>query len=119
VADRRGLRWRFIGGSFAMRSGVTRENPEVFSRRYIEVKSPVRLVLAQVYERMRNVGEAVVTVAFEESGGRTLLTLHQLFPSKEALDGAIASGMEDGMRESYDQLDTILTSAPGEIARRT
>ena len=44
-----------------------------------------------VYERMRNAGEAVITATFEESHGRTRLTLHELFPSKEALEGALAS----------------------------
>ena len=69
---------------------------------------PLRLVFTQLYERMRNAGEAVVTAAFEESQGRTRLTLHQLFPSEEALDGAIASGMEHGMRETLDQLDALV-----------
>ena len=58
---------------------------------------------------MRNAGEAVVTATFEESQGRTRLTLHQLFPSKEALDGAIASGnwsMECG--RLLDQLDALV-----------
>jgi uncharacterized protein YndB with AHSA1/START domain len=82
--------------------------PEVFSGRYIEVSPPSRLVLTQLYERMRNAGEAVVTVTFEENQGRTRLTLHQLFPSKAALEGAIASGMEHGMRETLDQLDALV-----------
>ena len=38
--------------------------------------------------------------------------LHQLFPSKEALDGAIASGMERGMRETLDQLDALVALLP-------
>jgi hypothetical protein len=36
--------------------------------------------------------------------------LHQLYPSKEALDGAVASGMERGMRETFDQLDELVAS---------
>ena len=42
---------------------------------------------------------AVTTVTFEEKGGKTLLVLHELYPSKEALDGAIA-GMEVGCPSS-------------------
>ena len=57
---------------------------------------------------MRNAGEAVITATFEESQGRTRLTLHELFPSKEALDGAVASGMEHGMRGTLDQLDALV-----------
>ena len=71
---------------------------------------PSRLVLTQVYERMAHVGEAVVTATFEESQGRTRLTLRQLFPSKEALEGALASGMERGMRVTLDQLDELVAS---------
>ena len=60
---------------------------------------------------MRNAGEAVVSVSFEEIAGKTHLTLHQLYPSKEALDGALASGMEGGMRITLDQLDELVASA--------
>jgi hypothetical protein len=86
------------------------KNPEVFSGRYVEVNPPSRLVLTQVYERMSDVGEAVVTATFEESQGRTRLTLHQLVPSKEALEGALAAGMEPGMRVTLDQLDALVAS---------
>ena len=51
----------------------------------------------------------VTTVTFEEQGGKTLLVLHELYPSKEALDGAIA-GMEGGMPEQFAQLDELLVS---------
>jgi uncharacterized protein YndB with AHSA1/START domain len=96
-----------VGGTYRYAFGRNPNDPEIFSGRYIEVSPPSRLVLTQLYERMRDAGEAVVTVTFEESRGRTRLTLHQLFPSKEALDGAIASGMEHGMRETLDQLDAL------------
>jgi len=67
-------------------------------------------MLTQVYERMAHIGEAVVTATFEESQGRTHLTLRQLFPSKEALEGALAAGMERGMRVTLDQLDELVAS---------
>jgi uncharacterized protein YndB with AHSA1/START domain len=60
---------------------------------------------------MRDAGEALITATFEESRGRTLLTLHQLFPSKEALEGALASGMEHGMRVTLDQLDELVAAS--------
>jgi uncharacterized protein YndB with AHSA1/START domain len=97
-----------VGGTYRYAFGRDPGNPEVFSGRYIEVRPPSRLVLTQLYERMREAGEAVVTATFEESQGRTLLTLHQSFPSKEALEGALASGMEHGMRVTLDQLDELV-----------
>ena len=99
-----------VGGTYRYAFGRDPKNPEVFSGRYVEVNSPSRLVLTQVYERMSDAGEAVVTATFEESQGRTRLTLHQLFPSKEALEGALASGMEPGMRVTLDQLDAVVAS---------
>jgi uncharacterized protein YndB with AHSA1/START domain len=99
-----------VGGTYRFVFGRNPTDPEVFSGRYTEVDPPTRLVFTQLYERMRSVGEAVVTATFEEIDGKTHLTLHQLFPSKEALDGALASGMERGMRETLDQLDELVAS---------
>jgi len=48
----------------------------------------------------------VTTVTFEEKGGKTLLTLHELYPSKEALDAA--GGAADAMPEQFEQLDELL-----------
>jgi uncharacterized protein YndB with AHSA1/START domain len=101
-----------VGGAYRFVFGRDPRDPEVFSGRYVEVKPPSRLVLTQVYERMSEAGEVVVTADFEESQGRTRLTLHQLFPSKEALEGALASGMERGMRVTLEQLDELVASMP-------
>jgi uncharacterized protein YndB with AHSA1/START domain len=97
-----------VGGTYRYAFGRDPENPEVFSGRYLEVNPPSRLVLTQLFERMSEAGEVIVTATFEESQGRTCLTLHQLFPSKEALEGALASGMEQGMRVTLDQLDELV-----------
>jgi uncharacterized protein YndB with AHSA1/START domain len=59
---------------------------------------------------MAEVGEVVVTATFEKSQGRTRLTLRQLFPSRQALEGALKSGMERGMRVTLDQLDELVAS---------
>jgi uncharacterized protein YndB with AHSA1/START domain len=99
-----------VGGAYRFAFGRDPKSPEVFTGRYLEIDPPSRLVLTQVYERMAHVGEAVVTADFEESQGRTRLTLHQLFPSREALEGALASGMERGMRVTLDQLDELVAS---------
>ena len=46
-------------------------------------------------------------MTFEEKGGQTLVVLHELHPSKEALDAA-GTGAADGMVESFAQLDELL-----------
>ena len=99
-----------VGGAYRYAFGRDPGNPEVFTGRYLEVSPPSRLVLTQLYERMAEAGEAVVTAAFEENEGRTRLTLRQRFPSKEALEGALASGMERGMRVTFDQLEALVAS---------
>src|SRR5215813_1613383 len=73
-----------------------------FSGRYLEIARPTRLVYTQSFEPMP--GEVVVTVSFQEKDGSTTLTAREVYPSKEALDAALASGMEQGMRETMDLL---------------
>jgi uncharacterized protein YndB with AHSA1/START domain len=99
-----------VGGTYRYAFGRDPQNPEVFSGRYLEVEAPSRIVLTQLYERIREAGEGVVTATFDELQGKTHLTLRQLFPSKEALEGALASGMENGMRMTLDQLDELVAS---------
>jgi uncharacterized protein YndB with AHSA1/START domain len=97
-----------VGGKYRYAFGRDPTNPEVFSGSYSEVEPPARLVLTQIYERMRSAGEAVITITFEEKEGRTRVSLHQLYPNKESCDGAVASGMERGMRETFDQLEALV-----------
>ena len=52
-------------------------------------------------------GGPVTTVAFEDKGGETLLVLHELYSSKEALDAA-GTGAADAMVETFAQLDELL-----------
>ena len=51
-------------------------------------------------------GETVTTVTFDENAGKTLLVVHDRYPSKEALD----SGSTGAMPEALDQLDELLAS---------
>jgi uncharacterized protein YndB with AHSA1/START domain len=81
-----------------------------FSGRYTEVAPHSRLVYTQIFEPMRDAGEAIVTVAFDEQRGKTRLVLRGLYPSKQALDATIASGMGHGMREAMEQLEKLVAS---------
>jgi uncharacterized protein YndB with AHSA1/START domain len=58
----------------------------------------------------------VTTVTFEEKGGRTLLVMRELYPTREALDAAIA-GMEGGMPETFAQLDELLVTLSASVGR--
>jgi uncharacterized protein YndB with AHSA1/START domain len=41
-------------------------------------------------------------------GGRTLFTSRSVFSSKQDRDGMVQSGMESGLRETYERLDEVL-----------
>ncbi len=74
---------------------------------YLEVTPPSRLVWTN---EEGGDGETVTTVTFEEQGGKTLVVVHDLYPSKDALDAAIASGSTGGLPDQLDQLDALLAS---------
>src|SRR5215467_10581362 len=80
-----------VGGRYGLVFGDDASKPAEFFGRYIEVTPHSRLV----WTNDESDDGAVTTVTFEEKGGKTLLVMHELYPSKEALDRAIA-GMEGG-----------------------
>jgi len=98
---RTGGKYRFVFGH------ASSEKPMEFFGRYIEVTPHSRVVWTS--DEGGEAG-AVTTVTFEESGDETLVVMHDLYPSKEALDGAIASGSTGGMGESFEQLDELLVT---------
>ena len=58
----------------------------------------------------------VTTVTFEEKAGKTLVVMHELYPSKEALDAALASG-RDCTLETFEQLDELLVTLGASVRR--
>ena len=101
VDVRTGGTYRFVFGHPASKE------PMAFFGRYIEVTPPSRLVWTN--DEGGEAG-AVTTVTFEEKAGKTLVTLRDLHPSKQALDDAIASGATSGFDESFGQLDELLAT---------
>jgi uncharacterized protein YndB with AHSA1/START domain len=83
------------------------KEPMAFFGKYIEVSPHSRLVWSN---DEGGDGGAVTTVTFEEKDGKTLLVMHDLYPSKEALDEAIASGSTSGTGETFEQLDELLAT---------
>jgi uncharacterized protein YndB with AHSA1/START domain len=94
-----------VGGGYRLVFGTAGSKPMAFFGRYIEVTPHARLVWTN---EEGDGGEAVTTVTFEEKGGKTLLVLHELHPSKEAVDEAIGFG--EGLRETFEQLDELLVT---------
>jgi uncharacterized protein YndB with AHSA1/START domain len=87
------------------------DQPMAFFGRYIEVIPPTRIVWTNEEDQ----DGAVTTVTFEEKDGKTLVTVHDLYPSKDALDAAIASGSTGAWPEQFEELDNLL-NRPGTSA---
>jgi uncharacterized protein YndB with AHSA1/START domain len=81
-----------------------------FSGQYTEITPYSRLVYTQIFEPMAAAGAVIVTITLDERDGRTHLVSHELYPSAQVRDAALASGMEHGMRETMDQLDALVAS---------
>ena len=85
-----------------------------FSGTFREVDPASRIVHSEKYEPGTVGGpypgpEAIVTISFIEDGGVTTVTTLIDYGSKEARDGAMQSGMTDGMEMSYQLLDQLLS----------
>ena len=92
-----------VGGTYRFEFAHGDSKLMAFFGRYIEVIPNSRLV----WTNDESDDGSVTTVTFEERDGKTLLVMHEVYPSKEALDGVIA-GMEVGMAETFGQLDELL-----------
>ena len=91
------------------------DQPMSFFGRYVEVTPPSRLVWTN---DEGDESGAVTTVTFEEKrGGETLVVMHDLYPSKKALDDAIASGSTGAPSEQFEQLDQLLVSMEAGVGR--
>jgi uncharacterized protein YndB with AHSA1/START domain len=94
-----------VGGGYRFVFGMAGSEQRMeFFGSYLGVTPHTRLV----WTNDEGEGNTVTTVTFEERGGETLVVLHDLYPSKQALDDAIASGSTGGFGESFQQLDELL-----------
>jgi uncharacterized protein YndB with AHSA1/START domain len=100
------------GGKYRLEFGQDASSSWAFFGRYIEVTPHSRLV----WTNEESDDGAVTTVTFEEKGGKTLLVLHELYPSKEALD-ASGTGAADAMPEQFEQLDELLVTLGASVGR--
>ena len=91
-----------VGGKYRL---VFENEPSMaFFGTYLEVTPHSRLVWTN---EEGGEGGPVTTVTFDDQGDKTLLVLHELHPSKEALDAA-GTGAAEAMAETFEQLDELL-----------
>lgn len=92
------------GGKYRLVFGDDPANPMAFFGEYLEVVPNKRIVWTN--EESGDAG-SVTTVTLEERGGKTLLVMSELYPTKEALDAA-GTGAQEAMSETFGQLDELL-----------
>ena len=90
--------WRWRDDSDGAEFGFTGE--------YLELVPITRIVATQLMEGMPPPA-ARNTLVFTQEGNKTILTVTMDFGSKEARDGAVASGMTDGMETSYQRFERL------------
>jgi uncharacterized protein YndB with AHSA1/START domain len=101
-----------VGGGYRL---VFASNPEpiAFFGKYLEVTPHSRLS----WSNDESPDGTITTVTFEETGGKTRVVVHDLYPSKEALDAAIASESTGGFTEQFEQLDELLVTLGASAGR--
>lgn len=103
-----------VGGRFKWRWRSEEKGDEFgFTGTYREVQPSSKIVHTEAYDPGTVGGgypgeDALVTVTFAEDGAVTTVTTLIDFGSKEARDAAVATGMTDGMEQSYQLLDRLL-----------
>ena len=103
-----------VGGKYRLVFGNDASKPMAFFGGYIEVTPHSRLV----WTNDESDDGAVTTVTFEEKAGKTLLVMHDLYPSKDALESG-GTGAADMMGEIFGQLDELLGTLEAAAEPRT
>jgi uncharacterized protein YndB with AHSA1/START domain len=100
---RAGGEWRWINRD-------AQGNAFAFHGVYHEVLAPVRIIDTFEFEGLPETGHVSLETLTLEAlpGGRTRLTAHTVFQSVADRDGMLQSGMEAGVRETYDRLEELL-----------
>jgi uncharacterized protein YndB with AHSA1/START domain len=91
--------WRNVDGSeMGMRGTI------------LEIVVPERLVVTEKFDQPWYPGEAVVTNALVEQGGKTTLTLTVRYESREIRDAVLKTPMAHGVAAGYDRLVELLAA---------
>ena len=103
-----------VGGTFRWAcAGPDGNTAMVMHGVHRDVVVPERIVRTETFEFgcPSQSGEQLVTMILSDMGNRTKVAFTAVYPSTEARDGALASGMEHGVSVGYDQLDELLAEA--------
>src|SRR5262245_48351723 len=100
-----------VGGTYRLMFSHNGSEMAFFGR-YIEVTPHSRLAWTN---DEGGEGGAVTTVTFEDDAGKTQVVLHDLYPTKEALEAG--SGNMDGMSETMNQLDELVVTLVAKLGR--
>ena len=100
---RPGGKWRFVA---TQPDGTT----YAFRGEYREIIPGEKVVQTFEFEPMAGHISVETATLTDLPGGRTLFTTRSVFTSKEDRDGIVESGMESGLRETYERLDEVLAS---------
>jgi uncharacterized protein YndB with AHSA1/START domain len=77
---------------------------------YREIAPPERLVCTELFDDDWTGGETLSTLVLTEQDGKTTVTQTVLYASRKARDGALATGMTEGLEAGYERLDEVLAS---------
>jgi uncharacterized protein YndB with AHSA1/START domain len=100
-----------VGGRYRYRWRQLSDGTEFgLGGKYLEIVPGEKIVSTEAFEGGLNQGEAVNTLTLTEQKGKTTVRLLMRYPSKEIRDGAIATGMNDGIEMGYARLDTQLSA---------
>jgi uncharacterized protein YndB with AHSA1/START domain len=104
-----------VGGAYRWRWRSDENGKEFgFYGVFREVDAPANISHEQSFDpgdvggSMPTEAPAIISVELSEQGGVTTLTTTMLFPSPQARDGAVRTGMTEGMEMSYQKLDQLL-----------
>ena len=97
-----------VGGRFRYEWRHTSGEGMGMGGEYREIEQSVRLITTELFDADWTGGETVVTTLFRREVDGTVVTMTILYSSREARDGALATGMADGMEASYRALDEAL-----------
>jgi uncharacterized protein YndB with AHSA1/START domain len=97
-----------VGGAFEFAmTGPEGQAGTPFGGDYLEIVPDRRIVYDNGF-KTPGAEKMLVTVTFEETDGRTLLTIHTRFPSDEMYRGHVGGGIVVGINSGLDQMEELV-----------